>query len=369
MATHRDAQRLPLREHGELSADSLTALGVSRAQIIDLASTHNPYGPPEAIAQALMGVDPRHYPDATALPARRALADRFATTPEQVVLGHGANELIWSSMRVLLRASETALVVEPGHPELGAAVRACGARVLQWRSVERTGHRVDLDQIGELLLLEKPALVALCAPATPSGVSVPWDELHALAVRFPETRFVIDQSQLALSEDFADLERLPAGNMVCIRSLGKELGLDGVRVGYMLAHPSIAARVEACRPAFSTSASAQAVALAAASDRTYLDNARQRLLQDRARTSFVLQKLGLPLTPSVTSYQIVRIARAAEVADELLTQHRVHVHACGACGLPDHIRLSGVREADERTVEAALREVLERRKLRHGRDA
>jgi histidinol-phosphate/aromatic aminotransferase/cobyric acid decarboxylase-like protein len=364
---HRLIKRVPLRDHEDAHA-ALAALGLTHAQVLDLASSHNPFGPPPGVARAIAEADLRRYPHPTARPAREAIAQRFATKPERVLLGHGAFELAWTLARVLVSPGDAVLSVEPGSQEFAAAARQYGARVVQWRAVERRGHRVELDQVAELMALEKPSVVSLCAPSTPSGASVAFAQLKNLATQFSDTRFVVDQSLLALSDDHADLELHAPDNVVCVRSLGKELGLCGLRVGYALADPALVERAEAARPAFSTSAPAQAAAAAAMCEGAFVAESRERMLRDRDRLAFVLGKLGLATTPSVAAFAMVRVARAGEVAHELLAEHRILVHECSAYGLPDHVRISGVSEAAERQLERALRAVLERRKLTHGRD-
>jgi histidinol-phosphate aminotransferase len=117
------------------------------------------------------------------------------------------------------------------------------------------------------------------------------------------------------------------------------------------------------------SAEAQAIALAAVGAREHLASTRARMLEDRARLVGLLRELGLAPTPSVTASVLVRVARAGEVAGELLTGHGLAVRDCTAYGLPDHLGISGVPEAHEARVRAALSEVLTRRGLQAGREA
>src|SRR5262249_35101515 len=155
----------------------------------------------DALAPAL---GERH-PDPSASAARAALAQRFGVRPEQVLVGQGASELSFHCARALLPAGAVVLAIEPCHGEFSAAAGLCAARVTRWRSVERTGHRVDFEQIGELMRLEQPGVVTLCAPGSPTGASVPFGALCALASDFADTWFVVDQTWLELSDDHLDL--------------------------------------------------------------------------------------------------------------------------------------------------------------------
>jgi histidinol-phosphate/aromatic aminotransferase/cobyric acid decarboxylase-like protein len=358
-----------LREHLGVSPDALLSLGLGAADVLDLCSCVNPYGPPQRLVEAARDATLTRYPDPTGLAARTRVAQRFGTSAERVVLGNGAAELLWSCARVLLEPGATVLAVEPSYAEFTVAARQLGARVVRWRSVERTGHCVDLQQVGELMLLETAAVVSLCAPGNPTGSSVRFGELEQLAARFPETHFVVDQSLLALSDDHVDVLRLPPRNVLLVRSLSKEFGLPGVRAAYLLADAQLAACVEASRPAFTTSSQAQALIHAAMDEEAFSAASRSQLQVDRARLIATLDGLGLAYTPSVAPFQLVRMARASEVAAELLALHRIAVCDGTAFGLPDHLRISAVSADAAPRLTAALSDCTERRHLTHGREA
>jgi histidinol-phosphate aminotransferase len=356
----RSFRRIPLREQEGAHGD-----------VLDLSRSDHRHGPSKALLARLReGVDALSaYPEPTGDSARRAVAKRFDTTPDRVVLGHGACELLWTCARVLVRPEDTVLLAEPAYAELGAAVRHLGARVIKWHAVERTGHRIDLDALADLMALERPALVGLCAPNNPTGVSVPMADINVLATRFADTHFIVDQSLLAISDDHADLELLPASNVVCIRSMGKQLGLPGLRAGYLLGEAALATLFESARPSMSTSHLAQLAIEHGVADDSHLARCRSRIKEDRTRLGFTLGKLELTVTPSVAPFFLVRMTRAAEVARDLRDQHHIAVHECAQYGLPDHLRIAALPASAEQQFTTALRDVMQRRRLLKGRDA
>jgi histidinol-phosphate/aromatic aminotransferase/cobyric acid decarboxylase-like protein len=361
--------RIELRAHGFVSGEALLRVPPEARPLIDLASGVSPYAAPEPVLDALRNTGRELYPDPHASCAREAIARSLGTSPERILLGNGAFDLLWTCGRTLVQPGQRVLSVMPGPRELAAAARASGARVAQWRAVERSAYAVDLEQIAELMRLEPPALVDLCAPASPSGAPVRFADVLRLAERFEQTLFVVDQVLLGLSEQHAEHALSPADNVVCVRSFGKELGLPGVRAGYLWSTPQRCALLERSRPSYATSSEAQAVARAAASQREHVASVRLRMLEDRTRLVVLLRELGLVPTPSVTSSVLVRVARAAEVADELLTRYGLAVRDCTPYGLPDHLGIAGIPEPHEARVRAALSQVLTRRGLQAGREA
>jgi histidinol-phosphate/aromatic aminotransferase/cobyric acid decarboxylase-like protein len=365
----RAMARIDPRDHGYVSEPMLAAAGTSRAQLLDLATPGNLQAPPAAWRDELFRTVLNAYPDPQALRARKAIAARLGCEPEAILLGNGSSELLWNCGRALGRPDASVLVVMPGPAELAAGARASDARIVQWRAVERTGHAVDAQQIAELIALEKPALVNLSAPAWPSGASVPFESLQLLAAGFPDVRFVIDQSELEVSEQYGELTLAPPANVVCVRSIGKALGLQGLRVGYLWAQPALCGFLESRRPSFSTNSLAHAAAELWPSQGEFIAACRARMLDDRRRLAELLSELGLTPTPSVTGALLVRVTRASEVAHDLLVRWQIAVRDCSACGLPDHLRISGVSAEDAPRLGRALGDVLARRGISGGRES
>lgn len=340
-----------------LSSEWLARLAAQRESVLDLCTGRSPYSPP---AHAISPVD--------AHTAQSQLAQRLQLAPARVLLGHGASELALHSARALVQQGSVWLAVEPAQDGLSGVARQAGARVVRWRSVERTGHSVDLAQIAELMRLESPQVVSLWAPGSPTGASVPWRDLCALAEAFPTTQFLVNQSWLSLSDDHADWERAPLPNMICVRSLALDHAAAGVRAGYVLAEPETIARIAAARGGGQVSAQAAALLSFAARDRQFVAESRAQLTRDRVRLTTLLDELGLSHTPSVAPFSLVRIARASEVSEELFEQHGVAVFDATASGLPDHVRISSLPREHATRAKTALERVLQRRGLVRGRE-
>src|SRR5262245_24357896 len=92
-----------LRGHGGAQEGELRALGLDPASIIDFSTCLNPYGPCPAMMRAVRSAPIDCYPDPTARVARVALADVLDVDPDELVLGNGAADLLWTIARTLVR--------------------------------------------------------------------------------------------------------------------------------------------------------------------------------------------------------------------------------------------------------------------------
>lgn len=338
------------------------------ATVLDLCTGQNRFGAPEAVVRAAREALCSSQPHRVTEAARCAVAERFGVTPRQVVLGAGTSGLAWSVAAALVEPGSTWLSVEPSVTSFAAAARAAGARVTQWRAVERREHRVELDQVAELARLVQPRVISLSAPADPSGTSVAFASICALAEQLAEVQLVVDQSWLALSSDHADLELPPPKNVICLRSLSVELALSGLRAGYLIADPALAERVARVQPPLAASAPAAAALAAALTERSFVERCRSELQADAQQLKELLALLELTYSPSVTPFTLVRVAHAEQVTAELLTEHQIAVYDATRVGLPDHLRIAAPDRAALAQLKTALEQVFQRRGLVRGRE-
>jgi len=348
------------RIHGGLLPAELRALGMEPAEVLDFSVSCNPYGPCPEVARAIRSAPIDRYPDPTALESREAIASLLGLEPDRIALGNGTAELLWTLAHVLVRPATDVVVVEPTFCELRAAVTRAGGRVHEWRAEPSNRFAIDLRAVGRLIRERDAAVVYLCAPNTPTGASVPANEVGTFAEGNPEVVIILDQSFLSLSEGFADARvRLPR-NVICIRSMTKDHAIPGVRVGYLIAAPPIVAGVEGSRPSWTTSSLAQAAAIAACRATDFIEQSREKLLGDRSKLSELLCRLGLDPVPSVTGFFIVRTGDGMSLRNRLLAHHRILVRDCSSFGLPDYIRLAARPQAERERLAVALGQEIRR---------
>lgn len=333
-------------------------LGVDYNDVLDVSVSTNPYGPAPLMVEAIQRASIERYPEPHAAVARSALSEWLDVSEQGVVVGNGAADLLWAIARAFVKPGEPVVIVEPTFSEFRNACVALSAKVIEWRAQADNGFAVDLDALGVVVREYNARVVCLCSPNTPTGVSVSIDCLSPWAQRHPETLLVLDQSFLSLSEDFADRDTPLPGNVLVVRSLTKDHAVPGVRAGYAVTTPRRATAIERQRPAWSASAMAQAVAMAAPQLDTFVAESRSRLIADRNELAEQLATLGLMTVPSRAPFLLVPVPDAAVLRVELLLRHQILVRHCASFGLPDFIRV-GARSAEDRArLTDALRTVL-----------
>jgi histidinol-phosphate/aromatic aminotransferase/cobyric acid decarboxylase-like protein len=249
-------------------------------------------------------------------------------------------------------------VLGPTYGEYEVAVCAAGGDAVcipAWSH----GVHASVDDLVAALSRVRPRLVWLCRPNNPTGLGVPLDTVERLLGAADDTLLVVDEAYLTLCPDLPSVLTLPRnGRLAVLRSMTKDAGLAGLRLGYLLAHPDVAGTVARVVPPWSANSIAQVAGAVALADRTHLAAAQAAVAASRAHLISGLVRLGLAPYPSEANFVLVPVGDGAEVARALL-EKGCAVRDCMSFGLPDCVRI-GVRSVpDQQVLLAALAKVLD----------
>ena len=327
--------------------------------VLDFSANGNVIGPSAAVAPAIVAVDLSRYPDRWNRNLCALISDREHLTEQSVVAGNGSTDLIWAIARAYLGGPEDhAWIAGPTYGEYAVASAAAGASLdLQGIPTNRAIGG-PLPHIAASLPSTDdvpPRVLWICHPNNPTGRPFPLELVDSLARQWSETLFVVDEAYLTLSEGVESASPLiEHGNVVILRSLTKDLGLAGLRVGYAMAAVPILDAVRKVLPPWSLSGLAQAGALAALMDADHQARARAAVAASRLHLLAGLRRIGLHPFPTVANFVLVPVGDAPTVHERLLAEG-LAVRDCTSFGLPDCIRI-GVRPiADQELLLAALK--------------
>lgn len=129
---------------------------------------------------------------------------------------------------------------------------------------------------------------------------------------------------LIVDESFADLDpavsvvdATPNRPIVVLRSFGKFFGLAGVRLGFAVAQPAIAARIADALGPWAVSGPAVAVGRLALGDAAWGAATRARLRREAEALDAILTGAGLAVVGGTSLYRLVRHPDAARLHDRL----------------------------------------------------
>jgi len=299
----------------------------------DLAlAAHNPYGWP---------------------PLLERIAARYGVEVGQVVLEHGASMANHLACAAVLEPGDEVLVERPGYEPLHLLPRFLGARVGFFERVAEDGWRLDPDRVRHALTA-RTRLVILSDLHNPTGARADGAALAALIELAERSGFLVLVDEVYLEWLHGDAAAGPSPataaarspRVLATRSLTKAFGLDGLRLGWILAAPEWAERIRALQSLFSGHIAHPSERLGArALDRAerLLAPARERLAANRARVeAFIAAQPRLSWAPPAGgTVGFVRLAggEVDALVERLERDFDTTVAPGRFFGAPDHFRI------------------------------
>ena len=334
--------------------------GLDVARLVRLDANENPYPLSPRAVEALARFDGYgFYPDYRELEG--AVARYAGVGPENVVLGNGGDEILDLAVRLFVPPGGAAAVCPPAFSMYAVSLAAHGRRALA--VPRRDDWMPDAERIEALVAGEGARLLFLTSPGNPDGQPVPLETIRRL-LALPAV-VLVDEAYVEFGGESAVslLEGHP--NLVVLRTFSKWAAMAGLRLGYALVSPAVAAAMHRLRLPYNVNAAAVVAALATLAD---LDHARSTvgaIVAERERLGAALRALpGVAVLPGAANFLLCRLEgrRGGEVA-EALARHGVLVRSydrpdgeemAGGPALHDAIRVTIGRPEQNDAFLAAL---------------
>lgn len=290
-----------MRDHGGNLGAAIAEFGGDAADWIDLST----------------GINARAYPVGdisahawTRLPERdrlaalgRAAQVAYGTRLDAVAVA-GAQAAIQLIPR--LTPISEATVLTPTYNEHAGALRSAGWKVREVKTLEA---------------LAGSKLAVVVNPNNPDGAVYAPDQLIALGEAVE--MLIVDESFVDPDPHFslaASAVSLPE-NIVILRSFGKFYGLAGVRLGFVLCAPAIAARFRDMIGPWPVSGMAIEIAERALADRTWAQETTARLHGEAARLDMLAHSAGWALVGGTPLFRTYATPGALGAQRQLAARH------------------------------------------------
>ena len=343
-------------------------------QIRDYCIPVNSYFPTLAMFEAWQQVFARtlrYYPADNEQIAATA-ANCFGLDPDSLVMFNGATELLTWVDQLLLRG--TIVIPVPTFGQWTDRPRQTKKRVMFYERKAESDFELDVADLLQLVRRHNAQVLVLCNPNNPTGAYIcKRDMLGILDALADLALIVVDESFI----DFSDRDRFPSvaadavnrRNVIVAKSLGKNLGMHGMRLGYSVSNPTMARLLRTHVPFWNINAVAEMVLQTLADYLPEYEASRRAMIQDRYSLERLLQNVpGLAVFPSQANYVFCRVADCVDGAalrNDLLTEYGFLVRHCGNKVGSDsqHFRVVARPESESRELIDAIKAMLSRQRV------
>jgi len=279
---------------------------------VRLNANENPYGPSKAVRETLKATfdEACRYPFASLPGLVQMIAAREGVPTESVVVTGGSTEGLKAAGLVYGLAGGEIIAADPTFQVLLHYAEQFGAYVHRVPLNDKLEH--DLDAMSKRVT-DKTRLIFLCNPNNPSGTIIEKNRLRDFCESHEGRTLIFSDEayyDFIMEADYPSMIELvkEGRNIIVSKTFSKVFGLAGLRIGYLVARPDIATRLNEAVMA-NTNTLAIAAAMEALKDREFYKYSLVRNTEAKSIIYQTLDKLQLPYIKSHTNFVFFKSGR------------------------------------------------------------
>ena len=271
-----------------------------------VSSNENPNSPLPSVLDVIKesAAHVNRYPDMAVVELTACLADALQVPTECVATGTGSVGVLGQVISAMCDAGDEVVYAWRSFEAYPIVTAIAGARSVPVPLTPE--HRHDLPAMAAAVT-DRTKVVIVCSPNNPTGTVVHDDELRAFLAEVPShVLVVLDEAYVEYVRDPRAPDALAVWrahpNVMVLRTFSKAYGLAGLRVGYAVAHPDVAAALRKTAVPFGVSSLAQVAAIASLDAHTELLARVDDLVQVRDEVTAALAQRGWRLPDTAANF-------------------------------------------------------------------
>lgn len=252
------------------------------------------------------------YPDMSVRGLKSQIAENFATTIQNIVIGNGSSEILLALFQTFGGPGRSIVFPVPSFSMYGIYAQLTTSESVP--VVLNEDFSVSRDKVLEAARQADAKLIVLCNPNNPTGTIIPSEDIEYIVSK-AECPVVVDEAYYEFYGQSAVELMKKYDNLIVARTLSKAYGLAAIRVGYMLANVGIVSMVSRVIMPYHINALSLITAEVVYQMRDEFLPSIGLIIAERKRLSGVLQTLpGIQVFPSETNFILIRTAKAKELS-------------------------------------------------------
>jgi threonine-phosphate decarboxylase len=312
--------------------DIYSRQGSASQPILDFSANINPLGLPAAVkSAAIAAIDQcAHYPDPLCRELRSAIAEQEGVTPDQILCGNGAADLIFRL--VLALRPKNAIILAPTFAEYEQSLATVDCKIYRHYLLEQDDF-VLTDSILDVLTPQID-LLFLCNPNNPTGQVAETNLLTEVLERCRKNNIFLVMDECF--NDFLDhpkehtLKDLVSKNsqLLILKAFTKIYAMAGLRLGYGISsNRELLQKVSDFGQPWSVSVPAQAAGIQALRETQYLQETAVLIPKERAYLIERFIQIGLRVIGSQANYVFFRAIECENLREQLLKRN-ILIRSC-----------------------------------------
>ncbi len=330
--------------------------------LIKLNQNENPFDLPNELKRELLEefyVQPwNRYPDVFPTRLIEALSKYIGAPMESIIAANGSNELMYTVLMAIVGSGTKVLIPTPTFFLYEKIVRVLEGHLIAVPANDDLSFNVD--GIISTARKEHPALIILNSPNSPTGQMLMVNDVERI-INETDTIVLVDEAYI----EFADMPSVfpllqKYDRLVILRTFSKAFSLAGLRIGYLLAQPSLCSELLKPKIPFTVNNFSAAAAIKLMQRR---ESITQHIEYIKEQKRFLFENLcqieAIKVFPSQTNFLIFTAKNGAPSLFENLLSENVLIRDVSSYPMLNNtLRVNAGTEAENRAFLTALKKYL-----------
>ncbi|NIM92049.1 MAG: aminotransferase class I/II-fold pyridoxal phosphate-dependent enzyme [Candidatus Aminicenantes bacterium] len=326
-----------------------------------LDSNENPLGPSPGALELMEKALSQAHRYTSDYQLLKELASFHEVSKDMILAGCGSTEFLRIAPWTFLRQGGELITALQAYKTLPREAEKIEVKI-RWIKLNDQ-FAFDLDSMKKALT-PKTKMIYLVNPNNPTGTALDFETIQKFCSSLPKDIILfIDEAYSHFHQDKKGrngITLIKQGfNVIVSRTFSKAYGLAGMRLGYVIAKPSIIRELRVF--GFRDMGINQAVfagGLASLEDHKHLEKYKELVQEGREFYYQQFDSLGLEYIPSTTPFLMVKVNLTSKVARKKLADKHVFVRKGEDWQMPSYLRISIGFPEENKTCVETLQKVL-----------
>nr|WP_198044847.1 aminotransferase class I/II-fold pyridoxal phosphate-dependent enzyme [Lysinibacillus timonensis] len=285
--------------------------------VFDLSENVNYLGPSKAVMEAwpkiLQTIATYPHPDGE--PLRSQIAQTHRVNPMNVLLGNGAAEcLTFFAHRF---TGKKVILIHPTFSEYQATLKAAGAKICELVVSNIENYRLPIREIKNAM--RGAACLYICNPNNPTGSLIRREVLEEFISygKEQDCELLVDEAFMDWTDEANSIIDLilKYDNVTVLRSMTKMYSIAGIRLGYLVSHPTIVQELKSKLPHWNINAPAISIGGICLEDEAFRTHSIQTVDQIKREILAFLQAYECTVTDSQANFLCFQLKQSHKTRD------------------------------------------------------
>jgi len=290
--------------------------------LIKLNTNEFPYPPSPKVKEAIEKLDIeelRLYPNTTAAPLAKAIANRYGVEEEQVFVGVGSDDVLANCFLTFFASDKPVL-----FPDITYSFYDV------WAGIYRIPYeQMPLDENFHIVkedYYRRNGGIIIANPNAPTGIAAPLSIIEDIILHNPDSVVIIDEAYVDFGGESALSLVNKYDNLVVVQTFSKSRAFAGMRIGYAISNKKLISYMNSVKFAinsYTMNRAAITYGIESINDEAYFIESVNRVVNTREKAKNELIKLGFNVLNSSTNFLFVthETKKAKDIFEYLKTKN------------------------------------------------